>query len=439
MPLTPEQVNTIKVTVPILQEHGNEITTRFYEEMLTEVPDLNNVFNQTNQINGQQAAALAGSLYAYAAHIDELGALSPALERISQKHASLYIKSEQYDLVGTYLLRAMKEVLGHALTQEIHDAWAVAYKQLADVMINREAQLLKEADGWTDWRDFRINHKVYESTEIISFYLAPLDKKPLPSYLPGQYISVRLSVQELDYLQARQYSLSDAPHPDHYRVSNPREHTEILIKSKAANPYLQITVKKESGLDLKHPDAKAHPGYISNTLHNEKNVGDVVQVSHPAGEFFFDTRKETSSNGPVVLVSAGVGLTPDLSIINTLIAENTKRKISWVHATRNSRVQAFKEHIKDTVSSHKNVQSHIFNKEPGEDDQEGVDYQFKGRMSLNKLDTDHDLFIHDARTEYYICGPEKFMADMESVLRGWGVDQVRIKIEVFGTGEIPKA
>ena len=91
MGLTPEQVQIIKSTVPILREHGVTITTRFYEDMLAAHKELNNVFNHTNQINGQQARALADALYAYASHIDNLGVLAPAVERISQKHASLYV------------------------------------------------------------------------------------------------------------------------------------------------------------------------------------------------------------------------------------------------------------------------------------------------------------------------------------------------------------
>ena len=139
MSLTPEQVKIIKATVPVVQELGNKITVRLYEDMLKEVPDLNNVLSQTNQINGHQADALAKSLCTYFIHTDDLGALSPALEPISQKHASLYVKPGQYDTVGIYLLQAMKEILGDALTEEIHDAWAVAYKHLANLMINREA------------------------------------------------------------------------------------------------------------------------------------------------------------------------------------------------------------------------------------------------------------------------------------------------------------
>lgn len=134
MSLTKDQVSIIKATVPILKEHGNTITSTFYSTLIRENPSLNNVFNQTNQANNHQAAALAGSLYAYASYIDDMGVLSPAVEKICQKHASLYIRPEQYDLVGTYLLRAMGEVLGDALTPDILEAWKTAYYQLANIV-----------------------------------------------------------------------------------------------------------------------------------------------------------------------------------------------------------------------------------------------------------------------------------------------------------------
>lgn len=134
MSLTKEQVAIIKATVPILKEYGNQITTLFYGTLIKENPSLNDVFSRTNQVNNHQPAALAGSLYAYASHIDDLGALSPAVEKICQKHVSLYIRPEQYEIVGTYLLRAMGEVLGDALTPEILEAWKVAYFQLANIV-----------------------------------------------------------------------------------------------------------------------------------------------------------------------------------------------------------------------------------------------------------------------------------------------------------------
>jgi hemoglobin-like flavoprotein len=134
MSLTPDQVKLIKATVPVLKEHGTAITSHFYGLLLKENPSLNGIFNQSNQKTGHQAGALAGSLYAYASHIDDLGVLSPAVEKICHKHASMYVQPEHYDVVGTYLLRAMGDVLGEALTPEILEAWGQAYWQLANIV-----------------------------------------------------------------------------------------------------------------------------------------------------------------------------------------------------------------------------------------------------------------------------------------------------------------
>lgn len=413
MTLTQDQVQIIRSTVPVLKDHGNEITTSFYHTLLQENPELNNVFNQANQANNHQAAALAGSLYAYASHIDDLGALSPAVEKISQKHASLYIKPKQYEVVGTYLLRAMGEVLGDALTKETHDAWAEAYWQLANIMIKKEDEILSHGDGWKDWRDMRITEKVKESEEITSFYLEPTDGQALPPFLPGQYISVMTEVPRLKHLQSRQYSLSDAPKREYYRIS----------------------IKRERGLNTSKSGAKDHPGYISNIMHEHKKVGDVLKVSHPAGEFYLDPEKE--ANLPVVLISAGVGLTPMMSIMNTLLDRESKQPISWVHTARSSSVQAFAQHMRDVVKQNANVQAFIFIKSPTEKDVEGVDYHLTGRLRLEELRKREHLFLDDKRAEYFVCGPDRFMSDVAKGLQEYGVDDGRIKMEVFGTGKIP--
>jgi nitric oxide dioxygenase len=416
MGLTSQQAEIVTATVPILEEHGRHITDVFYENLLREVPEFNSIFNQTNQANGHQSRALSTALYAYAANINNLDALKPALERISHKHASLYVRPEHYDVIGKYLLAAMQQVLGAALTPEVLEAWKAAYGQIADLMINREAKLYQGSDGWTDWRDMKIAKKVRESEEVTSFYLEPCDGKPLPSFLPGQYISVQIEVPELKYLQARQYSLSKAPTPDHYRIS----------------------VKREGGLDAKHPDAPAYPGYISNILHDHKEVGDTVQVSHPAGEFFLDITDE-NDQAPVVLLSAGVGLTPLLSILESLVEKGDKRRISWVHTARNSKVHAFKEHIQKHVTQYDNVRKEVFISRPSAHDKKGEDYDIEGRLDLKKLNSREHLMLHDADTKYYICGPEGFMADLEKALRERGVDPKRINMEVFGTGDIVRA
>src|SRR5690242_13905320 len=217
-PLTPGQVQIIKATVPVLAEHGETITTKFYADMLEANPELKNIFNNTHQATGHQPRALAGALYAYAANIDDLGKLSPAVELICHKHTSLHIRPEHYNVVGEHLLKTMQTVLGDAATPDILGAWEAAYWQLANIMISKEDAMYKEVEGWTDWKDFKIVRKEKEAEEITSFYLQPVDTSfKLPTFKPGQYISVNVFVDELDggVWQARQYSLSDAPGKDY--------------------------------------------------------------------------------------------------------------------------------------------------------------------------------------------------------------------------------
>lgn len=415
MSLSPEQIQLIKATVPVLQQHGTDITTVFYNNMLTAHPELNSVFNNANKVNGHQPRALAGALFAYASNIDNLGALGPAVELICNKHASLYIQPDQYQIVGKYLLEAMGQVLGAALTPEILDAWATAYWQLANIMIGREAELYKQADGWTDFREFRIAKKVPESSEITSFYLEPVDGKPLPKFRPGQYISVQVFVDSLKFPQCRQYSLSDAPRSDYYRIS----------------------VKREAGLNTSDPNATAHPGYVSNILHAKINEGDVVKVSHPYGDFFLS---DAESPSPIVLVAAGVGLTPLTSILRTLTSnppDAPQRKIHFIHGARSTAARAFKKDIESLAEKYTSLHATFFNTHPSAEDKQGVDYDYEGRVDLSKLDKTKDLFLDDAKTEYYVCGPDKFMTSTRAALAELGVSEDRIKLELFGTGGVP--
>lgn len=276
-------------------------------------------------------------------------------------------------------------------------------------MIKQEDSLYKSAGPWTSWRDFRIAKKVPESEEITSFYLSPVDGKPLPSYLPGQYISVATSVPSLHHDQNRQYSLSTAPSSEHYRIS----------------------VKRESSVQK---GDTTHPAYISNILHKDKQEGDVLQVSHPYGEFYADPKD--NSNGALILISAGVGITPMVSILDTFVQENKDRRISFIHATRSSAVQAFGPHISDATSKHPHITSVIFNKHPSTDAKQGTDYNFACRMDLAKVNKEKDLCIGDKAATYYICGPGGFMRDMADRLKSFGVDEKRIKLEIFGTGNL---
>ena len=414
-PLTPEQVTIIKATVPVLAAHGKTITTKFYANMLTAHPALRNTFNLTHQATGHQPEALAKALYAYASNIDALGNLSAALELICHKHASLYITPEQYAIVGEHLLATMKEVLGDACTAEILDAWGAAYWALADIMIAKEAGLYESAGAWKNWKEFKIVRKERESDEITSFYFEPVEEVfEIPKFKPGQYVSVNVFVSELGVMQARQYSLSDGP----------------------GKGYLRISVKKEPGIELGDPKSMTHPGYLSNLLHETKEVGDVVELSHPFGDFFFE-EKADEAESPVILISAGVGLTCLMSILNTLTAQQSARPISWIHVARNAGVRAFRAHLNDLVSSSKSLKTVLFASNPGPDEVQGKEYDIKGKMDLDKLQKE-DLYLQNKEAQYFVCGPTHFMLDMEAKLKSYGVPSERINMELFGTGGVPR-
>jgi nitric oxide dioxygenase len=403
MALTAAQVAIVKSTAPILKEHGKTITTTFYRNMLGAHPELKNYFSLRNQQTGAQQAALANSVLAYATYIDDLGKISPAVERIAQKHVSLFIKPEHYPIVGTHLIGAIGEVLGSALTKDIKDAWVAAYGQLADIFIQREGQLYDANTEWKTWRKFKITKKEAENDSVTSFYLEPTDNKPLPKFLPGQYVSVQIPIPELDgLLQSRQFSLSEAPGTNHYRIS-------VKLQGPEEEPALE---------DLR--DGKI-AGLLSTRLHKRYNVGDEVELSPPAGEFFLNPADPTSAKKPLVLLSAGVGATPLVSILDSVLSsESASRPITWIHGARYS------------AKKHDNITAKIFL----EDVKEGDQYDFKGEIDLARLQKEQLLQLDRADAEYFICGPEDWMINVRAFLEENGVPRGRQHLELFKTGDV---
>ena len=408
--LSAQIINHIKSTVPMVCDRGVEITKVFYTNLLLDNPEMNEIFNQGNQANGHQAQALAAAIYAYAQNIENPDVLGPTIKHISQKHASLFIKPAQYDTVGKYLLGAFSQVLGEAFTSQLRDAWSSAYSALAKTMIDTEAELYRQRkEDWTDWKDFAIQEKHPESSEITSFILRPTDGKPLPTYLPGQYVSVCLFVPSLNYSQARQYSLSDRYTADHYRISVKRE-------------------ESDTGVD--------GGGLVSNALHDLK-VGDKVKLSRPYGDFILDTTRGGGTLSPLVLISAGVGQTPMISMLNTVETNEPGRPVAWIHGYRNAETRAFAEHVDRIAKSDDAVHTTTFCSRPQPaQDSLGIDYDVAGRVNLDKCDGNKDLFLDDDTTRYYVCGPSAFMHEVKEQLQERGVEPNRISMEVFGAGSI---
>ena len=192
MALNYKQTHLLKSTIPALQEHGERITSIFYANILRKHPELNNHFNTVNQKNGCQPRVLTAVILKYAANINNLSELVPQFERMCNKHCLLGIQPQHYGILGEYLIQAFADALGPIMTSEVKVAWTRAYDILASMLIGRERQLYKSFGSWTGWKNFRIERKVIESENDFSFYLTPNDGGNLPSFVPGQYVSVQM-------------------------------------------------------------------------------------------------------------------------------------------------------------------------------------------------------------------------------------------------------
>nr|WP_024968046.1 globin domain-containing protein [Pantoea sp. IMH] len=422
--LSEKQKEAVKATVPVLKENGVALTDYFYKRMLNNHPELKETFNMGHQRSGAQARALAGAVLAYAENIDNPGVLAPVIELICHKHVSLNIQTPDYDIVGENLLHSISEVLNIPMEDDLIAAWGAAYKQLADLFIATENRLYEEhrnsRGSWVGWRNFIVERKVKESAEITSFYLIPEDGGALPDWKPGQYITLRLLVPDLGIKQPRQYSLSNSPTDNYLRISVKREDPRV------------------AGQD---------PGYVSSTLHNSVEEGAVVELSAPTGNFYLMNPDATN-----VLISAGVGLTPMISMVNHLLAAHadphshpatgqgtdreaalsaeTKKAIYFIHAARSPEVHALRDELQNLARLNDNLHLYIAYEEVNEDVISGQDYHRQGRLDLNELPADY--LPEDA--DYYLCGPAPFMQEQHRALIGKGVPAERIFSEAFSTG-----
>lgn len=393
--LDKKTIETVKSTVPVLEEHGTAITSQFYQLLFRNHPELKNIFNQSNQRQGRQPQALANAVYAAALHIENLEAILPVVKQIGHKHRSLNIRPEHYPIVGENLLKAMKLVLGDAATDDIIDAWAKAYGVIADVFIEVEREMYEETrqtpGGWVGYRDFVVIDKVKESEVITSFYLKPADNGDLPMFKPGQYITVKVEIPGLPYTCQRHYSLSCSPN----------------------NEYLRISVKREDSIDDK-PE-----GVVSSFLHNQIDQGDILAISAPAGDFVVDSLEQ-----PIVLLSGGVGITPLISMMEHVLEEQPEREIYFIHAAQNAQMQGFKETLQQITNQHDQV--HYYKVYEKTDHPHLCDKV--GYIDLPWLKT----ILPNKEASFYFCGPEGFMKTIHKALIDWGVHKENIHYEFFG-------
>lgn len=396
MQLSTEMMNTIKATVPVLEEHGATITTVFYKNMFKNHPELLNIFNETNQEKGMQQLALANMVYEAAKNIDQLDVLLDDVKLIAHKHRGLNVRPEHYPIVGEYLLLAIKEVLGDAATDDIMTAWEKAYAVIAQVFIDVEKQMYAEAaeqeGGWDGFKDFVVVDKVKESEVITSFYLEAKDGNILPSYEAGQYLTIRVTIPGEEFMQIRHYTLSSSSNSKQYRIS----------------------VKKETDYT---PN-----GVVSTFLHDEVKVNDTIEASAPAGTFTLDT-----TSNPIVFISGGVGVTPMVSMLETLAAQKSNRDISFVHAAQSESVHAFHEKVKEITHNMSNGRYIYGYSDPfnplGEQ-------HFNGYVTKEILEK-----VIKQNAVYYIVGPVPFMEHVATLLTQLNVQENNIRYELFGPAQ----
>jgi nitric oxide dioxygenase len=389
--LSPESLSVVQATAPVVAAHADQITANFYPRMFNAHPELLRVFNQGNQATGEQSKALAGSVVAYAVQLidPEAPSFDHVMRRIAYKHVSLGIRPEQYTIVGAHLLASVAEVLGDAVTPEVAAAWSEVYWLFALQLVAEEARMYQQAnvDPSQPTRPYRVVRLIDEAADVISLVLEPADSGPPPAIAPGQYVSVFV----------------DLPNGDR----QPRQYT---VSSTAVRTRLQITVLRVRGVN------GAPDGRVSSYLHDQVKVGDVLDVSAPAGDFVL-----TPTESPLLLASAGAGITTVLPIVEQIARTQPQRTVMVAHADRRAADHALRDTVLHLGREIDNFSSYTWY----ETLDEGDTRSRQGYMDLSDIPLPDDVQV-------FTCGPLPFMRLVRSTLLDRGVPPARIRYEVFG-------
>ena len=262
--------------------------------------------------------------------------------------------------------------------------------------------------AWNGYRKFVVDRKVTEAEGICSFYLVAHDRKLLPTFKPGQYLTFRLNIPGREKPVIRCYSLSDSPHAKQYRVSIKR----------VGSP----------------PDApSAPPGLVSNYFHEQLSEGDILDVQAPRGHFFLDPELER----PAVLIAGGVGVTPLLSMVNSIVATRSSREAVFFYGLKNRTEHAFKADLEQVIEQRPNIRLVVAYSRPSPEDErnEGRDYHHTGRVDVDLIRS----YLQSTNYQFYICGPPAMMETLNKQLLKWGVAKQDINTEAFGPATVSKA
>jgi len=335
---------------------------------------------------------------AFCGNCDQLEVLGPTIAKVANRHVSLDVTPEQYNVVGGTLLASLEEVLGKdVFNAEVKEAVAEGYFFLADIFIKEEAKMIAERTsaqgGWHGWRRFQLTKKEPESSLHTSFYFAPEDGDQTTRFVGGQYASFRLHLENIDHLVVRSYTLTDLT-KDGYR----------------------ITVKREEG------------GLVSPFLHDQMKVGDSLEMSAPAGEFTLQKGPE-----PRVFIGGGTGITPLMSMLREAAKEPTTPAF-LLYRAHHPLVHPLQDELTNLLQSNQHITC-------------AVNYTLEGESKLPPSSSESRLTLLPPSTPWtadaigpllptgcqaYLCGPSPFTATTVDLLQQAGVEEDNIFYECFG-------
>ncbi len=270
----------------------------------------------------------------------------------------------------------------------------------------RAARASKAIADWSGWRPFRVAAIVDEAQDVKSFYFTPEDGRPLAPFAPGQYLTFRLPVAESEAPLVRCYSLSDRPRQDFYRAT---------IKRIAARP--------------ERPDLP--PGRGSNYFHDSVQVGDVLDVRAPAGTFLIDPL----ATEPIVLIGAGIGVTPLVSMLEAIVQTGRKREVHALFGFRQGGEHPFKERLAAICEEHPHIRLHLSYSAPSKTDVPYRDFNHRGRVTLQRVRE----VLPSNNYRFYVCGPGAMMESLVPALWDWGVPESHVHFEAFGPASVRSA
>jgi hypothetical protein len=265
------------------------------------------------------------------------------------------------------------------------------------------SEAVRHLGRWQGYRKFLVQRTRVEARHCVSLELIPEDGRPLPVFLPGQHVALRLAVPGQKHPVVRCYSLSDAPSPDHFRI------TARLVGPPRDRPTLRA-------------------GIASTFINEHVGIGDRVELQAPAGAFYLDL----NDRRPAVLLAGGIGITPFMAMLQTLAQHKIKREVLLVYGVRNSEEHVFREELGRVTAAAPQIKVVTCYSQPMARDQLGRDFQVAGRISLPLI----RQMVPSSHVPFYLCGPPQFMRQLFAGLGEWGVPESLIHFEAFGPATV---